>query len=77
MAGFACNNCVLFTANDAYMRDYELAIPADCTASIRATDKDNALKQMHEVLKADIRSSPEIKLPAASRSIEQAEAAHS
>lgn len=74
LTGFACNNCVLFTANDAYMRDYRLVIPADCTASIRETDKDNALKQMQEVLKADIRSSTEIKLPAASRSIEHAEA---
>jgi len=33
IAGFAANLCVLFTANDAYIRGYELVVPADCTAS--------------------------------------------
>ena len=60
IAGFAGNNCVLFTANDAYMRDYQLIIPADCTASNDPADNDNALRQMQDVLKADTRSSSEI-----------------
>jgi nicotinamidase-related amidase len=33
LAGLAANICVLFTANDAYMRDLKLFIPADCVAS--------------------------------------------
>ncbi len=33
LAGIAGNICVLFTANDAYMRDFNLVIPADCVAS--------------------------------------------
>ena len=33
IAGFATNLCVLFTANDAYMRGFEVVVPADCTAS--------------------------------------------
>lgn len=60
LAGIAGNNCVLFTANDAYMRDYKLVIPADCTASIKQEDNDNALRQMQDVLKADIKPSDEI-----------------
>ena len=60
LTGIAGNNCVLFTANDAYLRDYKLIIPADCTASIRKQDNDNALHQMQEVLKADIRPSAEV-----------------
>jgi nicotinamidase-related amidase len=60
LAGFAGNNCVLFTANDAYMRDYQLIVPSDCTASIRSEDNDYALQQMEQVLKADTRSSAEI-----------------
>ncbi len=60
MAGFAGNNCVLFTANDAYMRDYRLIIPADCTASIKPEDNKNALRQMELVLKADLRPAEEI-----------------
>jgi nicotinamidase-related amidase len=76
LTGIAGNNCVLFTANDAYMRDYKLLIPSDCTASISQTDNDNALRQMQEVLKADIRSSAEIKFGNASRASEQTHAAH-
>jgi nicotinamidase-related amidase len=60
LTGIAGNNCVLFTANDAYMRDYKLIIPADCIASITQRDNENALKQMQQVLKADIRSSIEM-----------------
>src|SRR5258705_12833999 len=30
LCGFAADNCVLFTAADAYMRDYQLVIPRDC-----------------------------------------------
>ena len=60
VAGFAGNNCVLFTANDAYMRDYKLIIPADCTASNTPADNETALQQMSQVLKADIRPSTEI-----------------
>src|SRR5205085_2726989 len=33
LAGIAGNNCVLFTANDAYMRDLHLLVSADCVAS--------------------------------------------
>ena len=33
IAGFATNLCVLFTANDAYMRGFEVIVPSDCTAS--------------------------------------------
>lgn len=62
LAGFAGNNCVLFTANDAYMRDYDLIIPADCTASINPAENEYALRQMQQVLKADTRPSTEIDL---------------
>ncbi len=33
LAGFAGNICVLFTANDAYMRNFKLIIPRDCIGS--------------------------------------------
>ena len=67
IAGFAGNNCVFFTANDAYMRDYELLIPADCTASNESTDNENALRQMEDVLKADTRPSGDIDFNASNR----------
>src|SRR5947207_12157242 len=33
LTGIAANICVLFTANDAYMRDFRLVVPGDCVAS--------------------------------------------
>jgi nicotinamidase-related amidase len=62
LAGIAGNNCVLFTANDAYMRDFKLFVPADCSVSIDAEDNDYALRQMQDVLKADITASTELNL---------------
>jgi len=62
ITGIAANICVLFTANDAYMRDYELLTPQDCVASNTEVENTYALQQMRTILKADIRSSSEIKL---------------
>ena len=53
LTGIAGNNCVLFTANDAYMRDFKLFIPADCVVSNTEEENRHALKQMETVLKAD------------------------
>jgi len=61
ISGIAGNYCVLFTANDAYMRDYQLAVPADCTASNTAAENRQALKLMKNYLKADVRLSAKIK----------------
>jgi len=52
LGGFAADICVLFTANDAYMRDLRLVIPADAVASNEAADRDAALELMRRVLKA-------------------------
>ena len=60
LAGMASDNCVLFTANDAYMRDYRLAVPCDCVAANTEEENRHALLQMQRVLKADIRPSPQL-----------------
>jgi nicotinamidase-related amidase len=62
ITGIAGNYCVLFTANDAYMRDYELIVPGDCTVSNTAKENRNALKLIRDYLKADIRPSAQIRL---------------
>ena len=62
LTGFAGNICVFFTANDAHMRGYEVAVPADCIASETREDNDYALRQMARVLGADVRASPSIDL---------------
>jgi nicotinamidase-related amidase len=55
--------CVLFTTNDAYMRDLSLIVPRDYVASNSDEEKSNALDQMSKVLKADIRPSADLNLP--------------
>jgi nicotinamidase-related amidase len=65
ITGIAGNFCVLFTANDAYMRDYELIVPSDCTASNSAAENRQALALMRKFLKADTRPSSKLRLPAA------------
>jgi nicotinamidase-related amidase len=62
LTGIAGNICVLFTANDAYMRDYALVIPADCVASNTIAENKSALQLMQKVLKADITPSTELDL---------------
>ncbi len=62
LTGYAGNICVLFTANDAYMRDFELFVPSDCVASNTQEENDYALDQMHLILKADITPSRELNL---------------
>jgi nicotinamidase-related amidase len=64
ITGVAGNSCVLFTANDAFMRDYHLYVPSDCTASIDPEDNQYALKQVREVLGADTTASVDLDLEA-------------
>ncbi len=55
LTGLAANICVLFTANDAYMRDFNLIVPRDCVASNTEEENAYALDQMNKILKADTR----------------------
>lgn len=64
LAGVSGNICVLFTANDAYMRDLKLFVPADCVASNTEEENRHSLDQMARVLKADTTSSTDLDLQA-------------
>jgi nicotinamidase-related amidase len=57
LAGIATDICILFTANDAYMRDYHLFVPQDCVAANSPERSRVALRQMRVVLEADTRPS--------------------
>ena len=60
LTGIAGDNCVLFSANDAYMRDLRLFIPSDCVASESEAENRSALQLMQKVVKADIRPSTDL-----------------
>ena len=64
LTGLAGNNCVFFTANDAYMRDYKVFVPSDCVVSNTEEENSYALKQMETVLKADLTPTGELNLKA-------------
>jgi nicotinamidase-related amidase len=67
LTGIAGNFCVLFTANDAYMRDFNLFVLSDCTVSNTKKENDSALGLMKKFLKADTRPSSGIVLRARQR----------
>jgi nicotinamidase-related amidase len=64
LTGVAADICVLFTAADAHMREYELWVPADAVASCRAEHKDWALQLMAKSMAAEIRPTAELGLRA-------------
>ena len=64
LTGVAGNFCVLFTAHDAYMRDYRIVVPRDCIASVTEENDEYALEHMADVTKADVRASTELDLTA-------------
>jgi nicotinamidase-related amidase len=61
LTGVAGDICVLYTANDAYMRGFQLVVPRDCVASNSPDVNRRALSQMSKLLKADIRPSPKLR----------------
>ena len=50
IAGVTGDQCVLHTANDARMRDFEVAVPADCIASITPARNARAVDYLRDVL---------------------------
>ncbi len=60
LTGLAGDICVLFTANDAYMRDFRVSVPSDCIASESAENNRQVLILMARVLKAEVCLSTEI-----------------
>ncbi|MBD0316167.1 MAG: cysteine hydrolase [Nitrospiraceae bacterium] len=60
LTGIAGNNCVLYTAADAYMREFQVTVPSDCTVSLDPEANRTALAHMQETLKADIACSNKV-----------------
>lgn len=54
LTGITTDICVLFTANDAYMRDYKIVIPFDCVAAVTESQHTKALENIARATKAEI-----------------------
>jgi nicotinamidase-related amidase len=53
LCGLATDMCVQLTAADAFLREFKVWVPADCTAAETPGAKDRALRYMADVLKCD------------------------
>ena len=62
LAGFAADNCVLFTAADAHMQGYRVVVPSDCVASERDGERRHVLAKMRKFLHATTPGSPRVRL---------------
>lgn len=60
ITGVAGDICILFSANDAYLRDYLICVPSDCVASNTEELNSYALDRIKTLLKADITPSTEL-----------------
>jgi nicotinamidase-related amidase len=60
LAGFAGDICVLFTAQDAFLRDLAVVVARDATASESVRKNEAALVFMRERLRANIRTAARI-----------------
>jgi nicotinamidase-related amidase len=54
LTGMAADVCVLFTAHDAHLRDYEIIVPSDCVASNTLPETRMALANMKKAAHAVI-----------------------
>jgi len=54
LAGLAADICVMYSANDAYMRGFEIVVLSDCVESNFSDEKERALKHMNARLKATL-----------------------
>ncbi|MDQ3187239.1 MAG: cysteine hydrolase [Pseudomonadota bacterium] len=57
LCGLTTDSCVLFTANDGYLRGLEIFVPADCCAALAKRRHTDALGQMRRTLKASTMAS--------------------
>ena len=62
LTGMATDVCVLFTAADAYMRDFRVIVASDCVTALTPAAHRSALAQMRSVLKAQMVASASLDL---------------
>ncbi len=62
LTGFSGHVCILMSASDAYIREFDLFVPRDCTASPTLEQNERALAYMTEVFNVDTRASEDLDL---------------
>jgi nicotinamidase-related amidase len=67
ICGLATDICVQLTAMDAFLREYDIWVPSDCTAAETEQAKKASLAYMAEVLRCDVTPSAGARRAAARR----------
>jgi len=62
IAGFATDICVLYSANDAHMRNYDVVVPSDCVAAESTAANEQALDLMRKALDVAVMPQAEVSL---------------
>jgi nicotinamidase-related amidase len=57
LTGLAADACILITAQEANMREYEVSVPADCVAAQTSARRKRALALIGASFPADLRTS--------------------
>jgi nicotinamidase-related amidase len=67
LTGVSSHQCVLFTANDAHVRNLDLIVPSDCVAGPSARDTQFALHYFGSVLGATVVEAARVRLASLNR----------
>ncbi len=62
LVGLTTNACILGTAIELYVRDYEIVVPSDCVRALTRTDHQKALEQMRKSFGVHLATSDELKI---------------
>jgi nicotinamidase-related amidase len=62
LAGQVTEQCILYTALDAYIRGYDMVVPPDAVAHIDAELAQAALKMMESNMHAELTAVTDLKL---------------
>ena len=65
ITGVASDQCIVTSAVDARMRDFEVVVPRDCTATQSAARQQRALRHFEEALDIRTTASGRVRLPKA------------
>jgi nicotinamidase-related amidase len=62
LCGLATNSCIVCTAHDAKMREFNLVVPADCSAARTEEEHDRAIEHIRTMTNADVSQSASLQL---------------
>jgi nicotinamidase-related amidase len=65
LVGQVTEQCILYSALDAYVRHFEVTVPRDCVAHIHEHLADAALEMMERNMKAELTAATEVRFSAA------------